>query len=112
MTEKQLTRLANWWLPRLCLSDWRVTVVIPPKRAMRGAAGDCCCQPEIRHARIRISPEVEAAEVEQTLVHELLHIHFHSFFRTRPARLRVAQEATIDAIARALVAVKHKRKKG
>lgn len=120
MTNKQLQNLCRVWQKRLCLQDWKVSV----QMAGRDASND-------GHARTRISDNFKEARIficrpedcdpdwhgkidaEQSLVHELLHLHADTFdkkIEDKSAEQKYL-EFTIDAIANSLVELSRKRTK-
>lgn len=85
-TEKQLRVFAKrwvpWWRDRLGLRDWHVDIVLCGSSDLGDAFADCTPFFPHRTARIRLlvpsaREEIwEKYDLEETLVHELLHITF------------------------------------
>ncbi len=115
-----LRSLCREWQERLGLLHWDVKLFIvrhydfPPNRM-----GNCYWTMSILTATIRIlhpqdyDPAVdEDADMEQILVHELLHLHFAPYDRTSSADKNeiasegIAQEQTIELLSKALVSLK------
>ncbi|MHC5828154.1 MAG: hypothetical protein ACYT04_72755, partial [Nostoc sp.] len=101
------------WQRTLKLSDWDISVKLVPHREMPDAIGHVRWDADEKSADIRlITPEdyqssvLRPYNIEETLVHELLHLHFVTFdVSDEPKRL--ATEQAINAIARALVNLKN-----
>ena len=121
MTQKSLTQLAKRWQIRLRLLDWKVKIKFvsaeefnragkPFEHSTDNAMGFCVNLPEARQANIYIvnPAEVEQDEmedrvdVENTLVHELLHLHFAPFANKHPDDDLLYEQA-IEAITGALL---------
>ena len=110
MTQKQARKLCREWQRRLRLQDWQVELSFRRFHEMSGdTRGDCYMSMEQRIARIDIlnpkdaRPDAPPYDLEQTIVHELLHLHFEPFWRNKK---RLELEQAIEAIAFALVAAK------
>ncbi|MEH2384914.1 MAG: hypothetical protein V7K14_03785 [Nostoc sp.] len=101
------------WQRTLKLSDWDISVKLVPHREMTDAIGHVRWDADEKSADIRlITPEdyqsgvLRPYNIEETLVHELLHLHFVTFdMSDEPKRLAIEQ--AINAIARALVNLKN-----
>ncbi|MGE5572944.1 MAG: hypothetical protein ACM3ZU_08010 [Bacteroidota bacterium] len=114
MTQEALETLCRTWQKRLRLQDWIVEVRVVRARDMatEGDLGNSMWNLTARRAIVKLldpidhSPEDQVPyDPEQTLVHELLHIHF-ALCDTKPETPeRTAQEQAIDSIASALVAL-------
>ena len=92
VTGKQLASLGRRWQRRLRLADWRVSFAFADLPA--DTLGEVESDPDTREATVSIARKCE--DVEGTVVHELLHLHFD----TRPG---TAQEQAINAVADALL---------
>lgn len=110
MTDAQLRKLAAYWQGRLRLQDWRVETRFVPAHELDGESGKTDWIYSQKRATVKMQrPEnlprhpIEQ-DVEWTLVHELLHLHFAPFFNPDDHTLQHAlQEQAIDLIADALV---------
>lgn len=122
LTADQLQERCLYWQERLRLRDWDVVVeVVRAARLQAPGAGflDGGCDWTLANktAYIRILDPVdypesafEPQDMEQTLVHELLHLHFGPFFGELVTSetqdlTQIAKETAIEMIARALVQV-------
>lgn len=116
LTPEPLTVMCREWQRRLRLQDWDVFPIIARAHQLgEKTMGDCHPLDTKRLAKIRILHpddypgsgfwDEKTDSWELTLVHELLHLHFHDLgfdWSTRGPR-EIAAERAIDAIARALV---------
>lgn len=109
-----LAALVTKWQALLKLRDWRLDVdYVPNLAAPDGAPVYGLCSPFVDGKRARISirdPEtpVRGAEIqdpEDTLVHELLHLHFAPLAENTTAGV-AAEEQAVWAITEAFAAVK------
>lgn len=101
------------WQRTLKLLDWDVSVKLVPHREMPDAIGHVRWDLDEKTADIRlIMPEdypsgaLRPYNIEETLVHELLHLHLVTFDMSDEPK-RLALEQAINAIARALVKLKN-----
>lgn len=104
------------WQHRLRLDDWRITISYAPQADMDDGSGAVYifgdCSPNVTHktAEIRIGTPAEWRKsqsgipyrLDEIIVHELLHLHFHLFERSDKTAEGKAQEQAIEAIAEAL----------
>lgn len=122
LTTDQLQERCLYWQERLRLRDWDVVVEVVRAARLQAPGtgfldGSCDWTLSNKTAYIRILDPVdypedafEPQDMEQTLVHELLHIHFAPFFEglvtseTKDLE-QIAKETAIEMIARALVQV-------
>jgi len=102
------------WQRILKLQDWDVLVAVPSGEAMDEAEGQVTFDLGKKIADIKlVTPEgypfdaMRPYQMEETLVHELLHLHFAPFDAKTGTPKGVAQEQAINAIARALVNLKN-----
>jgi hypothetical protein len=111
----ELQALCREWQERLNLTNWTINVEIKRYHEMPDEwGGSCDYKPVNLDAWIYLlhPGDTEGMELmrpfdmEKMLVHELLHIHFSAFFEKEPGLIHVAQEQTIEQIARALVRLK------
>ena len=102
------------WQQILKLVDWDVSVKIVSREEIEeGAEGRCDFVINNKTADISlIKPEgypfdaLRPYDIEQTLVHELLHLHFAPFNADTGLKA-ISQEQAINAIAGALVKLKN-----
>lgn len=104
--------LCRTWQERLRLQDWDVTVLV---EHLDGAFGKCDTHMPQRKAIIRLddsdrdTPYITPGQEwdwEQTLVHELLHIHMVAVVGAKfdwDSPVGIAAEQCIEAVATALV---------
>ena len=92
VTGKQLASLGKRWQRRLRLADWRVSFAFAALPA--DTLGQVESDADAREAVVSIARG--CPDVEGTLVHELLHLHFDAARGT-------AQEQSINAVADALL---------
>ncbi|MBX9601252.1 MAG: hypothetical protein K2X35_09615 [Bryobacteraceae bacterium] len=117
MTEAMLRERCRFWQALLRLQDWDVFVRLVDE--LPGSAlGRCWWLDEKEIATIRIlRPErcdparVPEQDVEVTLVHELLHLHFAAFTAENNTPQATAQEVAINRCAQALVGLDRARRK-
>lgn len=107
MSQKKLDSLCLQWQALLRLKDWNLTVRISPiTRLGDDYVGCCSYQLSHKHAVIELTGE---EDIEETLVHELLHLHFAPLGITDECGPRdVGQEQAINLIAEALIRLKRK----
>lgn len=110
MTQVKLDKLLTYWQKRLRLQDWFVTVkIVPQTDLLEGKQATVGFNMEKRAATIKIldprdyprdtfSPQ----DIEQALVHELLHLHLGSFDGALAATELTLEEQVINSIAAAL----------
>ncbi|MDD9147361.1 hypothetical protein OYT88_02200 [Sporolactobacillus sp. CQH2019] len=108
LSEEQLQKKLSYWQNRLRLKDWDITVSI--KRMSQFSSdnlqGECEWVLQSKVARIRIldpddfTHSILTNDMEECLVHELLHLHFAPFDNEKNY---MVQEQAIEAIAKALV---------
>lgn len=111
LTKSQVKRWITKWQRTLKLQDWDIVVTIEPREDLDGADGDCGHTLGRKHGIIRLAryrkSEVECTfyDPEQTLVHELLHLHFAPFESKRNGSPEdISQEQAIDTMAKVVVA--------
>lgn len=121
VTLKQVKSLVVKWQPILGLSDYSITVVVAEIKG--DILGHCAASEEASRAQITINPNHDqimadtigslgVSTVEETVVHELLHIQFVQLKEAamtlisdkREAEfIRVVEERTVDRLALSLV---------
>jgi len=116
LTLDQATARCADWQRLLRLQDWDVEVRLERRHAMpiKTAVG-CSSINKYRRAVIQLVDPIDFTaddclterDMEATLVHELLHLHFYDLNVPTPdqAPENVALERAIEAIARGLVAL-------
>ncbi|UAK17567.1 hypothetical protein [Sporolactobacillus terrae] len=113
LTADQLQDKLNYWQKKLRLQDWQIAISIVRARdfELEECQGECHWNIQSKLAWIHILDPVDyepnkafPQDMEKTLVHELLHLHFAPINAdTENELIDVAQEQAIDLIARALV---------
>ena len=118
LTKKTLVARLAYWQKRLRVQDWKVVATIARYTALpNNGLGHVIIGHDKREAYIRVLcaedarpydvVDMQAAlDWELTVVHELLHLHFHDVLpddlaKTNPKS--IAMERAIDQIAHALV---------
>jgi hypothetical protein len=76
MALSKLERLCRVWQRRLRLQDWKVTPVMVPEPDMPEYVGEIPLDMEEMTATLRVR---EDADVEATVIHELLHLRLLPF---------------------------------
>ncbi|MFN6572401.1 hypothetical protein [Dendronalium sp. ChiSLP03b] len=101
------------WQQRLKLQDWDISVKVVPHRESEGAWGNVRWNLQEKFADIKLLDPNDQSDgmrpycMEETLVHELLHLHFALFDADANTPEQLAQEQAINALARALVNLKN-----
>ncbi|MCO7127806.1 hypothetical protein NIE88_18835 [Sporolactobacillus shoreicorticis] len=113
LSDDQLQSKLLKWKKRLRLQDWEVAISIIRARDMDldDCQGECHWNIQSKLAWIHILDPVDyepnksfPQDMEKTLVHELLHLHFAPFTSDDESEMiDTAHEQAIDLIARALV---------
>jgi len=112
MSNEDLQDLCRKWQRTLRLQDWFVTVSYARFRELTdGAQANVAINFEKRAAQIRIMEPsdypttdiIAPQDIEQALVHELLHLHFASFDDKISEFERTAEEQVLNALAAAFV---------
>lgn len=113
LTQEQLEERLIWWQKVLRLQDWCVKVRLARERDFcHPAQGESEWVLQTKVAIIRVLDSADYSpycilpqDMEKTLVHELLHLHFAPFNTEKGTAEDVAQEQAIDCIATGLVAL-------
>ena len=121
ITQEEANRLLEYWQRQLRLQDWWIQVKIVRGNGLNlpaGVQGRCTWTLPRREAFIQLLDPVDwdrdcvyPQDMEATLVHELLHLHFAPFdtFKEEGAK-DIASEQAINAIAWALVSLDRERR--
>ena len=114
---EEIVSLCFEWQRELRLQHWEIAVKIARECEFetKNAQGECRWTLSTAQATIKIIDSVDypsspfKQDMEKTLVHELLHLHFASFDETKNGSLEeVMLERCIDHISKALVNLKRK----
>lgn len=115
-SEDQLKQKCAEWQKILRLQDWdvHVSIVRDSNMKLKDVNGECEWVLQTKQAHIRILDPIDYPEdtrwpqdMEQTLVHELLHLHFAPFDTHADGSLEhTSMEQAIDMIAGALLSLK------
>ncbi len=117
LTENELRARCAEWQKILRLQDWDVIMTVDRGRdLMPDSLGQCDWTLPTKQAHIHILDPVDhppdlkwPQDMEQYLVHELLHLHFAPFSRFDHESLEhITMEQAVDLIACALVNLKRK----
>jgi hypothetical protein len=112
-------RLDGWlreWQRTLRLQDWRLKIEARREKDMEfeGCHGLCNYSPALKDATITVRNSIDfqdgggyPEDVEATIVHELLHLHFSPFYVTK-GLVNTFQEQAIEVIAQSLVGLKRR----
>lgn len=119
MTITQLKKLSVEWQRVLRLQDWLVKVQYSRNHEMQSisSVGQCHWFIESKEATISILDPADRRpcnwphDEEQTLVHELLHLHFAPFAAQEDSPAAIAQEQAIDLITWGLINTKRSKGK-
>ncbi len=117
LAQEEAERLCAEWKRTLRLEDWDIAVRIARGNGLDLSAGNQgCCSWTLsrREATVKLMAPVDydkdcifPQDMEATLVHELLHLHFAPFAAKEDGSPEdVAQEQAIHALSLALVALK------
>lgn len=122
MTQEELEGLARKWQEILRLRDWEIYVALTRARDFEeeGQAGEADIRLPHRIAKIYILDPVDHSptywrplDLEEVLVHELLHLHLEPLWpKDRDTGCHVAEEQAVNALARALIALDRKNADG
>lgn len=108
---RALFKLCKEWQARLGLTDWEIDVAFRTIEEMEGNQGTCEPAPMLRTAVILIgrAEDYPGADIEATLVHELLHCYHHMGKRGSVAEM--FEEQGVEATSKALVKLKREADK-
>jgi hypothetical protein len=112
-TLEELSSLCAEWQERLRLQDWDIRLKIQRGREMHydNNDGECRRIPELKIAYVYLNDPVDydghwPYDMEVTLVHELMHIHWNYCISDRDSAEYHLMEAAIECTAQALVTAK------
>lgn len=110
-----LEALVQYWQERLRLRDWVITIRICRYHELEESIGDCLVDEHTKTALIKLMDPIDEASVpnllyayslEETMIHELLHIHLNAWEAETDIE-KTQQEWAINAIAGALMKTKY-----
>lgn len=111
--ESELQALCLDWQRRLRLQDWTVRATWARYWELNGVAHVAyVTEAKTAHIKVIVPEDYRSDEdlwpyvPEQSLVHELLHLHFAPFDTERGSPLHIAEEQAVAAMAEALVTLK------
>lgn len=115
LTEDELKKLCAFWQNQLKLNNWRIAIGIERKTAFNNSqsTGEIDYVLPLRQAIIKILDPLDypnspfEQDMEISLVHELLHLHFALFEPKSDDSLEfLIMESTIEQLANILVEMK------
>lgn len=114
MTLAQLRRHVRTWQTRLRVTDWHVSVAWGTLASIE-ACGTTLYDPRAMTAQMSIAQDMEDAAyedggIEQTVIHELLHLVIHGDREYKGEQ--IMQERAINQIADALYRAYRRKRKG
>lgn len=106
-----LEAICAFWQKVLKLQDWQISIKYERFHKMRDAKGalvwgTVTTIPSCKRAQVNVLTPSDCQgtteqDIEETIVHELLHIHINEVLRNREDE--IAEERTINALAEACV---------
>ena len=127
ITQRQLIATTKYWQHVLMLDDWELrTTAVRLKELDPGTAGNSHIISKYRCLLIHVldprdyaaadladhlvpkSPKEIVRDIEDTILHELLHLRLHEF-ATAEVDLDTAEEVAVARLTSSLLAVKHGR---
>lgn len=103
MTIAEVRSAAAYWAERLRLNDWEITVQFAPTETMDSHESDGLAMWSAEHRTAVILLRRKQDDLEQTIVHELLHVALQGHVpQTASDTYDVAEERSINAIADAM----------
>lgn len=119
MTQKDLESLCREWQKRLRLQDWNIAVKLLRQYDMPPIRGSIDWTYGLKAAVIRVldpidyDPSwVDRSDPEQTLIHELLHLHFACLDPDQKGSEQREFEQGVELIAMALFDLKQEMRRG
>lgn len=77
LSKAQINTLVRRWQKKLGLADWKITVVLASTAdEIDGCAGTILWETEYHSATMTLAAELSRADLEETVIHELLHLLF------------------------------------
>lgn len=120
ISQRKLNSIKLEWQRKLRLQDWRIKIDFADAEFIKEEAGieaigACEAHAEPRRAQIWILQDTselqeEQQDVEETVLHELLHCHFAAF-RTADPMNQLQIEQIIEVISEALLTEKRGKKR-
>lgn len=108
--DKSLAAWCRWWRDALGLQEWVLECRFSRFHAIDNAHGRASIKNSVKYAAIQLLTDLDSEDddtnfdIEQTLVHELLHVKlWHHGQPEQDTLEHVMQEQTIDALARSIV---------
>lgn len=116
-TQAELETLLKYWQEILRLQDWDIKVRLARHYEMSSTdQGDCSFLESKKTAVIQVLDSADynpthawPQDQEQTLVHELIHLHL--CYTATDGRLRIAEEQAVHVLSHALVGLKREGEK-
>jgi hypothetical protein len=117
-SQRQLEAWVREWQMVLRLQDWKVLIELSREKEMKSPSchGLCWYHDEHKRAKIWIRHPLDyqdpgdfPMDIECTVVHELLHLHFAPFYDKEEGARQTAQEMAIEMVAHGLVNLKRVR---
>ena len=115
---KNLSKLTSKWQKILRLQDWGIHASIRRANEMvnTDAEGECYWTLSLKEGFIHILDPIDhnpraihPPDIEETLVHEMLHLHFAQWDDDTEGGIPVSGEQAIECIAQALTKLEKKR---
>lgn len=118
-SNEELQQACEYWQKKLRLQDWIVKASIRREKELknREVAGECEWNLHKKMASVRILDPIDYPDdlmrdhdMEWTLVHELLHLHFAPIGRDSDENQEILIEQAIDSIAWGIVNLSRQNK--
>ena len=111
---KNLSKITAKWQKVLRLRDWEIDINFYRARDFSNldALGECVFNINSKEASIKILDPIDFEteyDIEEVVVHELLHLHFAQWTAANNYECPISAEQGIDAIAQALTKLEKKR---
>lgn len=74
LTKAKIAALINKWKKKLRLQNWDIKFVLVDAEGLNGCAGTLEWQTEYHSATMHLARELERPDMEETIIHELLHL--------------------------------------
>lgn len=104
MTQASANKLLAKWRKFLCLEEWEMTIVLQPKVGDNNW-GQVYCYPCKQRARIELQSGRPDADIEATLVHEMVHVVLSAMaYQINPKMgCNVVEEQAVNKLAACLL---------